>query len=176
MTMTDNPRIVLRRPVLEDGKQVYDLIERCPPLDLNSSYCYFLLCSHFSDTCVVAEDNGRLVGFLSAYLIPDRADTLFVWQMAVDESARGQGLAGRMLDYLLAQPCCADVRSVETTVSPSNQSSRRVFIRLAERLQSGSHEEPFLEASHFGNEGHEEERLIRIGPWDAEQQQQEQQQ
>jgi L-2,4-diaminobutyric acid acetyltransferase len=174
--MTDNTRIALRRPVLEDGKRVYDLIERCPPLDLNSSYSYFLLCSHFSDTCVVAEDNGRLVGFLSAYLIPDRADALFVWQMAVDESARGQGLAGRMLDYLLAQPCCADVRSVETTVSPSNQSSRRVFVRLAERLQSGSNEESFLDTSHFGNEVHEEERLIRIGPWDAGQQQQEQQQ
>lgn len=165
--MTDNTRIALRRPVLEDGKRVYDLIERCPPLDLNSSYCYFLLCSHFSDTCVVAEDDGRLVGFLSAYLPPGRADTLFVWQIAVDETARGQGLAGRMLDYLLAQPCCAEVRSVETTVSPSNQSSRRVFIRLAERLQSGSNEESFLEASLFGNEGHEEERLIRIGPWDA---------
>ncbi len=173
--MTDNTRIALRRPVLEDGKRVYDLIERCPPLDLNSSYCYFLLCSHFSDTCVVAEDNGRLVGFLSAYLIPDRADTLFAWQMAVDESARGQGLAGRMLDYLLAQPCCADVRNVETTVSPSNQASRRVFVRLAERMHSDSHEESFLEASHFGSEAHEEERLIRIGPWSKGQHQQEQQ-
>lgn len=172
--MTDNPRIALRRPVLEDGKQVYDLIERCPPLDLNSSYCYFLLCSHFSDTCVVAEDGDRLVGFLSAYLIPGRADTLFVWQMAVDETARGQGLAGRMLEYLLAQPGCADVRSVETTVSPSNQASRSVFFRLAEKLQTGSNEESFLEARHFGNEGHEEERLIRIGPWDAGQQPKEQ--
>lgn len=172
--MTNNTRIALRRPVLEDGKQVYDLIERCPPLDLNSSYCYFLLCSHFSDTCVVAEDDGRLVGFLSAYLIPGRAETLFVWQMAVDESARGQGLAGRMLDNLLAQPSCANVRSVETTVSPSNQASRRVFVRLAERMRSDSHEESFLEASHFGGEAHEEERLIRIGPWSAGQHQQEQ--
>ncbi len=164
--MIDNPRMVLRRPVLEDGKQVYDLIERCPPLDLNSSYCYFLLCSHFSDTCVVAEDNGRLVGFLSAYLIPDRPDTLFAWQMAVDETARGQGLAGRMLEQLLKQPACAMVRSVETTVSPSNLASRRVFTRLAEKLQTGSTEETFLEAAQFGAEAHEAEQLIRIGPWD----------
>ncbi len=173
--MIEKTRIALRSPEPGEGKQVHELVGRCPPLDLNSSYCYFLLCSHFSDTCVVAEDNGRLVGFLSAYLIPDRANTLFVWQMAVDETARGQGLAGRLLDYLLAQPCCADVRSVETTVSPSNQASRRVFVRLAERLHSDSHEESFLEASHFGSEAHEEERLIRIGPWSAGQHQQEQQ-
>jgi L-2,4-diaminobutyric acid acetyltransferase len=172
--MTDTQRIAFRHPTLEDGNRVYDLVRRCPPLDLNSSYSYFLLCSHFRDTCVVAEDGDRLVGFLSAYLIPDRADTLFAWQMAVDESARGHGLAGKMLDHLLAQPACAEVRSLETTVSPSNQASRRVFFRLAEKLQTGSNEESFLEAGHFGTESHEEERLIRIGPWNAGQHQQEQ--
>ncbi len=163
--MTDIPRIALRRPTLADGKRVYDLVGRCPPLDLNSSYSYFLLCSHFRETCVIAEDNGCLIGFLSAYRIPDRADTLFVWQMAVDESARGRGLAGQMLEYLLAQPACASVRSIETTVSPDNHASRRVFSQLAERLHTGSCEESFLEAVHFGDEAHDAERLIRIGPW-----------
>jgi L-2,4-diaminobutyric acid acetyltransferase len=164
--MTDNSRITLRPPEPGEGKHVHELIKRCPPLDLNSSYSYFLLCSHFRDTCIVAEANGRLVGFLSAYLIPDRPDTLFAWQMAVDETARGQGLAGRMLEQLLKQPTCAMVRSVETTVSPSNLASRRVFTRLAEKLQTGSTEETFLEAAQFGAEAHEAEQLIRIGPWD----------
>lgn len=163
--MTDTPRIALRQPSLDDGKRVYDLIERCPPLDLNSSYSYFLLCSHFRDTCVIAEEDGRLVGFLSAYLIPNRPDTLFAWQMAVDESARGRGLAGQMLDHLLAQPACAAVRSIETTVSPDNRASRRVFTRLAEKRHTTESEGSFLEAAHFGDETHDAERLIRIGPW-----------
>lgn len=163
--MTEENQISLRPPVLEDGKAVHELIKRCPPLDVNSSYNYFLLCSHFRETCVVAEANGRLVGFLSAYLIPSRPDTLFVWQVAVDESARGLGLAGRMLEQVMARPACAKVRTLETTISPSNLSSRRVFERFAEKHGAKTSEETFLEAGHFGSEAHEDERLIRIGPW-----------
>jgi L-2,4-diaminobutyric acid acetyltransferase len=163
--MTEKYPINLRPPVLEDGKAVHELIKRCPPLDVNSSYNYFLLCSHFRDTCVVAEANDRIVGFLSAYLIPSRPDTLFIWQVAVDKASRGTGLAGRMLEQVADRPVCANVRTLETTISPSNLSSRRVFERFAEKHHTPSHEETFLEASHFGAEAHEEERLIRIGPW-----------
>lgn len=163
--MTEESSIELRLPKLEDGKAVHELIQRCPPLDVNSSYNYFLLCSHFRDTCVVAEANDRIVGFLSAYLIPDRPETLFVWQLAVDETARGSGLAGRMLAQVMERPFCTDVTTLETTISPSNQASRRVFQRYAEKHRAQSREETFLEVHHFGGEAHEEERLIRIGPW-----------
>lgn len=163
--MTEETPITLRLPVLEDGKAVHQLIQRCPPLDVNSSYNYFLLCSHFQDTCVVAEMNDRIVGFLSAYLIPSRPDTLFIWQVAVDESARGQGLAGRMLKEVTERPMCSDIHALETTISPSNTSSRRVFQRFAEQHHAKTSEETFLEASHFGAEAHEEECLIRVGPW-----------
>jgi len=163
--MTEESSIELRLPNLEDGKAVHELIQRCPPLDVNSSYNYFLLCSHFCDTCVVAEANDRVVGFLSAYLIPERPETLFVWQVAVDEKARGSGLAGRMLAHVMERPFCTGVTTLETTISPSNLASRRVFQRYAEKHQAQSSEETFLEVSHFGGEAHEEERLIRIGPW-----------
>lgn len=163
--MTEPSPLQLRLPRLEDGQAVHALIQRCPPLDVNSSYNYFLLCSHFRESCVVAEAKGGLVGFLSAYLVPSRPETLFVWQVAVDASARGQGLAGRMLAELFARPICAGVRYLETTVSPSNLPSRRVFERFAAQRQAPRHEEAFLEAHHFGGEAHEEERLIRIGPW-----------
>jgi len=163
--MTEENSIELRLPNLEDGKAVHELIQRCPPLDVNSSYNYFLLCSHFRNTCTVAEANGRIVGFLSSYLLPEHPNTLFVWQVAVDETARGHGLAGRMLEHVMERPFCADVNTLETTISPSNLSSRRVFQRYAEKHQTESSEETFIEVHHFGGEQHEEERLIRIGPW-----------
>ncbi len=149
-------------PELADGKPVHELISRCPPLDVNSSYNYFLLCSHFRQTCVIAERDDHMGGFLSAYLLPEQPDTLFVWQVAVDETMRGTGLAGRMLDELLARPACQKLRRIETTIAPDNVPSRRVFERLAERLGATTEEEAFLEAHHFGSESHDEERLIRI--------------
>lgn len=170
MTRQDNPTIAedgiaLRRPQLADGKSVHELVRRCPPLDLNSSYNYFLLCSHFADTCVVAEQDGALVGFLSAYRLPQVPHTLFVWQVAVDGRARGRRLAGRMLDQVLARQACRGVEFVETTISPSNTASRQVFARFANERAAPWQEETFLTAAHFGTEDHEEEVLFRIGPF-----------
>lgn len=163
--MNAKPKAQLRMPELADGKPVHQLIGRCPPLDLNSSYNYFLLCSHFRQTCVVAEHNNTLVGFLSAYRLPEAPHTLFVWQIAVDASMRGSGLAGRMLAELLQRPACHQVNYLETTIAPDNLPSRRVFERLAETHGVALQEEAFLEAHHFGSETHDEERLIRIGPF-----------
>ncbi|MDA3870409.1 MAG: diaminobutyrate acetyltransferase, partial [Gammaproteobacteria bacterium] len=94
-----NPQkhIELRKPISTDGAAVHRLISQCPPLDTNSMYCNLLQCTHFADTSVAAVQENELVGFVSGYIVPQRADTLFVWQVAVGDKARGQGLAGRML-------------------------------------------------------------------------------
>src|SRR5690606_21532662 len=62
--------IVFRRPSELDGPQVTALIADCPPLDVNSAYCNLLQCSHFADTCVVAERAGQIVGWISGYRPP----------------------------------------------------------------------------------------------------------
>lgn len=161
---TAAPEVQLRAPRLNDGKAVHELIAASPPLDLNSSYSYFLLCSHFADTCVVAERDGQVAGFLSAYLIPNDMHSLFIWQIAVDASLRGQGMAGRMLEAVLARPACAAVRALQTTVSPSNRASRRVFERFAEQHGLRMEQSVFLHSADFGAENHEQEILFHIGP------------
>lgn len=157
-------KLLLRAPQLADGQAVHALVRRCPPLDLNSSYSYFLLCSHHADTCVVAQQGHDIVGFISAYRLPQAPHTLFVWQVAVDARMRGQGLAGRMLEHLLARPSCHGVQFIETTVAPSNHASRRVFARCAAERNAAWQEEVFLTQEQFGAEAHEEEVLLRIGP------------
>ncbi|MCW8952582.1 MAG: diaminobutyrate acetyltransferase [Rhodospirillales bacterium] len=155
----------MRPPSLQDGSAVFALIESSPPLDLNSRYAYFLLCDHFAATTAVAEGDGAIMGFLGGYRPPTRTDTLFVWQVAVGDSARGQGLAGAMLNDILQRPENEKVRFVEATVSPSNEPSRAFFKRFAEQRCAVLEEGPYLEATDFGESGHEAETLIRIGPF-----------
>ena len=76
--------IHFREPRLEDGGRIHRLIERAGTLDLNSAYLYFLLADHFRSTCAIAEDGENLVGFVTAYRLPDNPDSLFVWQIGVD--------------------------------------------------------------------------------------------
>lgn len=160
--------ITLRAPVKQDGHAIHQLIKHCPPLDLNSVYTYLLLCEHFSQTCVVAKMDDRVVGFVSAYIHPEKDDVLFVWQVAVHEQARGTGLGQHMLQALLIRPVLKAVRYLETTVGPDNVPSRRMFHGLATDHSAPVHESALFESALFGPEGHDDERLMRIGPITSE--------
>ncbi len=156
--------IVLRAPLKTDGSEVHRLIGDCPPLDANSMYCNLLQCSHFADTSVAATRDGVLQGFVSGYILPGRSDTLFVWQVAVAESARGQGLAGQMLTHILDREQCAAVRYLETTITADNAASWALFRHFAkQRDTSLEHSVMFDEITHFANH-HASELLVRIGP------------
>lgn len=157
--------IDFRRPELADGAVIQRLIQSSPPLDVNSTYAYLLLCQHFRDTCVVALRQGQLAGFVSAYIPPATPQVLFVWQVAVRADARGLGLGTAMLEELLARDQTASVRYLETTVSPSNQASRRMFASLARDRCVALEEQALFTPTMFGGADHEAERLLRIGPF-----------
>ncbi len=158
--------IVLRPPERRDGAMLHDLVAACPPLDLNSRYAYLLLCEHHAQTSVVAETEGELAGAITAYVPPQQPDTLFVWQVAVAPRMRGQKLGTRMLEYLL-QHCvrAQGLRWLETTISPDNPASQRLFTRFAVRHDAGCTTTTLFAASDFGESGHQPECLYRIGPW-----------
>ncbi|WP_019938865.1 diaminobutyrate acetyltransferase [Bordetella sp. FB-8] len=158
--------LCLRAPSKTDGQFVHRLVAQCPPLDLNSLYAYLLLSEHHAQTCALAEDDARqVVGFVSAYIPPRHPDVLFVWQVAVHPRARGSGLGRRMLWHLLERPAASAIRYIETTVSPGNAASRAVFAGLARKLDAGCSDTALFGPELFGQEEHEEERLLRIGPF-----------
>ncbi len=161
--------IELRIPTLSDGMAVYRLVERCPPLDANSSYCNILQCGHFAQTSVAAELNGELVGFISAYQKPEQANTLFVWQVAVDEKARGLGLASKMLMHILQRPNCQDVSHLETTITEDNEGSWALFNRLAKTLSTDLQSSIWLEKQKHFDGQHESEALVCVGPFTLQQ-------
>lgn len=161
----DADRLKLRKPGLDDGARISALIESCKPLDTNSTYCYLLLCRDFADTCVVAEEGGEIVAFLSGYRPPDRWDVFFIWQIAVDVDSRNRGIAKRMLFDVLNRPSTRDCRYIETTISPSNEASKRLFRGLAQELDAHCDVSDCFSESDFGDFDHEAECLFNIGPF-----------
>ena len=162
-------QLKLRIPTPSDGASVFRLINQCPPLDANSMYCNLLQCAHFAKTSVAAvQNNGSekdLMGFVSGHLKPEDKNTLFIWQVAVDERARGIGLAGDMLKHLLDRPQTSHVKYLETTITESNRASWALFESLAKKLKTKLEKSTMFDRDkHLAGE-HDTEYLARLGPF-----------
>lgn len=111
---------------------------------------------------MIAKAGDSVVGFVSGYRLPARPEVLFVWQVVVAAQARGQGLAGRMLQAQLDAEACSGVCCIETTITKDNAASRSLFRRFAEKRGAAMTELPgFDRERHFGG-SHDSEHLIRI--------------
>lgn len=159
--------LTFRHPVSDDGKKIWDLIASCPPLDQNSLYCNLLQCTHFASTCMLAEREGALAGWISAYRPPQEPATLFVWQVAVSENARGLGLGKALIGALLASEGARGVTRIKTTITEDNAASWALFNGAASALKTAiEHRALFERDRHFGGR-HDTEFLVTIGPFEA---------
>ena len=142
--------VTFRTPTDTDGAAIWNLIRESKPLDENSMYCNLIQCTDFADTCVVAELDGEIVGWISAYIKPTEPETVFVWQVAVSETARGMGVGSRMLTALLDRDACRDVTTLQTTITRSNEASWALFSRFCDRMDGDMDHEPhFTRDEHF---------------------------
>ncbi len=163
MKYETTPDFFIRYTVKSDGPAVYLIAKKCPSLDLNSRYCYLLLCAQFDKYCLIAEAGDKIIGFVSAYPHPHHNDTLFVWQIGVDPDFRNLGVGSALLESLVSLALKNGMTYIETTITPSNKASRAVFRKITEAYNTNCIESDYFPVSLLGEE-HEEERLLRIGP------------
>ncbi|MFF4830965.1 diaminobutyrate acetyltransferase [Streptomyces sp. NPDC001315] len=154
------------RPSVTDGAALWRIAKDSGTLDLNSSYSYLLWCRDFAGTSAVARgEEGRPVGFVTGYVRPERPRTLLVWQVAVDPAYRGRGLAASLLDGLTARIAAErGLTSVETTITPGNTASERLFTSYAARHGATVTREVLFGSELFPDGPHDPEVLYRIGP------------
>jgi len=156
--------VSIEQPGPEDGEAIHQLVEACPPLDVNSVYAYFLVARHFADTSRVARMGQQIIGAVTGYRLPRNPSILFVWQVAVHPNHRGQGLARTMLTELVDAARDDGVTMIHTTIGPDNEASKQLFQRTAKALGCSYHYEPFLPVNACGP-GHDAEDLMMIGPF-----------
>lgn len=152
------PPVVIRPPTVEDGGHMWRLARDSGALDLNTSYAYLLFARDFARTCRVAVVEGEVVGFVLGYRRPAAADTLFVWQVAVDPALRGRRLAARLLDDVTV-----GARWLEASITADNTASQRLFARFAREHRAEIVRSELFATHHFPD-GHDAEGLVRIGP------------
>lgn len=156
--------ITFRTPSIEDGAEIWKMVDETAALDDNSAYAYFMACRNFAATSVVAEAGDDLAGMVTAYPLPDDPQILFVWQVNVRDKYQGQGLSVRMLKEIMKREDCQSVRWIETTVAPGNEASEAMFRRIAADLNADINVKEVYGDELFPDGEHKVERLFVIGP------------
>jgi L-2,4-diaminobutyric acid acetyltransferase len=156
---------LIRQPRLTDARNIWHLVKESGVLDPNSVYCYLLLCEHFRETCRVAEQDGKLAGFVTAYIPPNIDNILFVWQIGIVMEFRGQGIARKLILDLLSANTGKGINTLLATVAPSNTVSMALFHSIARHLQTHIRQQEFFSAAMFPGMQHEQENLVTIGPF-----------
>ncbi|MGK8512937.1 diaminobutyrate acetyltransferase [Nocardia asiatica] len=157
------PAVVLRTPRLGDGAAMWRIAKESAVLDVNSSYAYLMWCRDFAGTSVVAEADGRVVGYVIGFVRPQAPDTVFVWQIAVDRAQRGRGIGAELLHTLLNSVAAQGVSVLETTISPDNAGSIALFASVAREREADLTKRPLFDAGVFPD-SHAPEDLYRIAP------------
>jgi L-2,4-diaminobutyric acid acetyltransferase len=152
--------IALRHPSLDDGMAVFDLVNDCKPLDLNSRYLYLLQCSHFANQCVLGTANGNLAAWVSTYVLPEKQDTLFIWQVAVSKEFRYLGLGKRLIQWIVAQQ--VGIRKIQSSITLNNTASWGLFNSLAQDWDSSLSSQVWLKQNDHFDGHHHTEILVEI--------------
>ncbi|MBI5523746.1 MAG: GNAT family N-acetyltransferase [Desulfarculus sp.] len=96
-----------------------------------------LFLEHFSNTSFIMEHEGRMVGFIIAFLSPARPGEGYAHFLGVDPAYHGQGI-GRRLYERFFEVCRQNGRSVvRACTSPVNSASVRFHQKMGFSLAPG---------------------------------------
>lgn len=123
-----------------DASQILDLVKECGPYVVPYNvYAYWILENYYSSTCMVVEDNNRVIGFVSSMPSMDKG-LLFIWQICVHKDYRGKGVAALLLDSLFMAAKEHGFVKLELSISEGNNASMNLFRSFSEKNNLMMHE------------------------------------
>jgi diaminobutyrate acetyltransferase len=119
--------LIIRSVSEKEFMRIHSFVSDCDVLETYPEHVYRILLRHFGDTCLVAESDGVIVGFLLGFRSQTRADLFFIWQIGVSVSARRQGVGAAILRDVENRLSSHEAARIECTIDPENEPSIRLF-------------------------------------------------
>ena len=135
-----------------DYDAIRTLAQQCTPLDVHTSYSYYVLLSYFSDICYIAYYKDNPIGFVSGIV---RNSNGFIWQIGVLPQYRNNGIASLLLKEIFHKYEEIDIKSVELTIDEHNKASLALFTKYSKNSNLVMNQD-------LGNSKYKSEILYRI--------------
>ncbi|WP_304508617.1 GNAT family N-acetyltransferase [Anaerotignum sp.] len=99
-----------------------------------NNYIYWMLGKYFPSTCLVAEENGQVLGYIGALLSAEKRK-IFIWQIAVKSEERGRQIGRKLLQSVLLTAGDMGIMQLEIAINDKNSSCRHMVEKLVQDLQ-----------------------------------------
>ena len=162
LELFEHPIPTMRTPQGEDADCIVALIGDTPSQAMRRAHGSLVANGFSPETSVVAELDGKLVGWALAYVLPFDPETLFIWTVEVSDVSADTGLDSLMLGHLMRQDACAKVTRVQTSIPSDDEDSWSLFRRFANWQRSRMKIQPFVTQALFPRDRHKNENLVTI--------------
>lgn len=96
-------------------------------------YIYWMLGKYFSSTCLVAEEQDQILGYIGA-LVSAEKQKVFVWQIAVKSNERGRHIGRKLLENVVLATKKMGIEQLEIAINEENHSCRHMVEKLVQDL------------------------------------------
>jgi L-2,4-diaminobutyric acid acetyltransferase len=118
---------IIRNISDSDIEKVQSLIKRNGPYVYSYNiYVYWILSKYYNSTTIVAEYNNNIIGIITGLQSIDK-NTIFIWQLCVDEVYRRQNIAIKLINSLFESSKRMGIKAIELTITEENHKSLALF-------------------------------------------------
>jgi diaminobutyrate acetyltransferase len=131
--------VVIRKAREDEFLNVYRFISSCGVLETYGEHFFRIVIRYFGSTSYLAEQDGRIVGYMWGFITQEDPETFFLWQIGVDPATRGDGIGGLILEEAEKELAARGCKRIELTIDPTNRPSQRLFEKRGYRNISADH-------------------------------------
>jgi L-2,4-diaminobutyric acid acetyltransferase len=129
--MSGSEKVAVRHCVSADVEAVMYFVNSCPPLDLHSSFTYWVTLEYWGEMCFVAMDCEQIIGYVSAIGSGHDDTTFYLWQIGVSGGFRSRGIAQRLIGAVVQAARTHGYHQMQVSIALDNDLSLRAFQRFA---------------------------------------------
>ena len=136
--MTDRPELQFRHPTEDDHRRIVGLVDEWWGGRRMRALLPRLWFQHFAGTSWIAETaDGRLAGFVVAFISQDDPATGYVHMIAADPNLRRAGIGRALYERVMQDLARRDVRRVTAITWPGNRQSVAFHQAIGFRVDDG---------------------------------------
>ena len=136
--------INIRNPKESEFEKIYNFVSRCKPLESYGDHFYRIMLRYFNNTCLIAEEENNILGFILGVISQTDPKSYFLWQIGVNPEVQGQGIGRKMLEHIEIELKRKNINRIELTIDPENKASQKLFEKNGYSIISKPQEETFV--------------------------------